>query len=1804
MGSFFEKALGKFLPGKPQELTAEVHLAAFGKHPGWDDHIEDMDLDSSRLVATKRVLYVQGVGGNIDSGAWDTAEEADRLEGFSHIFVWRTGSDLVVGRMWSSRDGKGRTRYPMVVCAHCANLPLQWAITHVLPRLETIQQRCVSVTAAADVRAIIAEHRQQLRRLARQAQPVADPVPASPRALAGLADRPEMAPDHQGVHRIIYQIEREMAAYQARSGDASSSTARTTLLRSHHMRVPRCADAPEQAIPLWLGFLLGQLDPSAPMLLILPLDQPWLEIIVGEPGVQQLYCVRASLKAVPLATDIPYSLDDGFVARVETWIQESRGSEAAPAPPPEPAPPPAPPPEPQPTPAPAPAAPPQPHAAPPAEPSPAPAPAPRPAAAPAPRPARAPAALAAPALARRLVRLWPVFALIVLAIILALVVPRLLSERTRREEAPPPAQQAFVWQPEHAAAWRELCTAYNQWFGRFRSDLTRKQRLERWRSDPELAELVVKKIQHAARIVIDPRRIADQEGGDLEHMAQNPPEEAKNQKAVQRTTEALDAVKAIAEGIAQWPSAGEMALTTLAAQYAERGWHDQAKQLQAAAKAVEPQPGAAVAAAIDAALATKSRAASVEAPFRKIDQYQQAIRILGDDTAVQVREYVLAQARAARDLDGLFARLTEGERLAAGIARHSAQIRAHEKQIADAGGQAFAAKFLECVKASTVDAKDLKSLPEKLDYVKGIAPSIAARLREIRAYHDAIAALGDKPLADRLMDCARAEAVTATGLMALHEKLAYVKTLAPQVADRRKQLQQHLAAIKGLGDDVVTRFTQHLEASARNVRDTKALVQSVGDAAALAEQVAERWREVQGLQRTIEGSGDKILAQFGQYVAAKVRAQNDVAELPLYMNALDGVKAVGAQLAAAVQGDWEAGRIDRKAFATESSVHRNFAGAVSDATLEAWRKEVAAYYKLDPKTDPRLPPGAWDNAMADIAWRIAFLAESADAAKKKRGQGCAARHKALEARIQAVRKLPWIKKHQAQVADAAKTLSAELGTFEAELKDVIEPPAQWLKRVRALSEIASSNAVNQEWVKRRNDLVTDKVTAKMLRDFRKLYAKLWRGARTLREFLAGLDDPKHLPKGPPDAARKLPQNAAFQAMASAIAARREVAVKAAIAAIPWGNDKFSPSASALADFKHKDAWKKACHDYAAWRQNAGRLLVDFRTIESLLDAGYLLDGKPQGAAHAVGQLYDQWKGQQVFEELRKPLTPAIARVEGLIALKTMNRQQLAARAKALESGDPPEAALALWQRLGRKGDWPGTLDELKAEQTLRDRVRRLADALRTSNAPRANWLAQELAREGPKRWLACFDALVGRVTADDLEDKDIAGALGAVKPFQVQVEKLPAVTRLRVLVHRFRKQAAGLPDDARHAAVASAIAAFHKQVAALPDVAKSPPVRALVEQLGQVAKEKGPDKPTAGLAKAGPMASPVGQEWEATVDKDGKWAAYAWTRRPHSLRFVRIEPKDKSAKPAYLCTTEVSIGLFIDMMGAAERWREVGGLLKTYDPQLQPIKGPRVWEWKAVGTEVRIPQTWLAGESGAVRHYAEGLDPGTPSARHPMQYVSARAALYFARLMGCRLPTPSEWKAAFEAHGKGGGRNLRDATWQKQLDHVRKKREQTILIEWPDTGIFRPPDVKPSTGTAATVVVKGNDGTLWFEPVGSPDAFHHLVGNVAEFVLDCAPQFDERLKKLADLKTSTIVRFLGQHATALGVVGASALSPSELWNGSDKPFDKAWKTKPDEAADGYADVGFRLAFTAPRESPAERLKRVLRGHGYLTVSAR
>jgi hypothetical protein len=58
-----------------------------------------------------------------------------------------------------------------------------------------------------------------------------------------------------------------------------------------------------------------------PILAIAPVDEPWVDVIVGLPGTSELYCIQAARSAVPLSTDIPFSFDEAFLKRARSLLK-------------------------------------------------------------------------------------------------------------------------------------------------------------------------------------------------------------------------------------------------------------------------------------------------------------------------------------------------------------------------------------------------------------------------------------------------------------------------------------------------------------------------------------------------------------------------------------------------------------------------------------------------------------------------------------------------------------------------------------------------------------------------------------------------------------------------------------------------------------------------------------------------------------------------------------------------------------------------------------------------------------------------------------------------------------------------------------------------------------------------------------------------------------------------------------------------------------------------------------------------------------------------------------------------------------------------------------------------------------------------------------------------------------------------------------------------------------------------------------------------------------------------------------------
>ncbi|AWI10048.1 hypothetical protein [Ereboglobus luteus] len=297
-----------------QEITAlsrgappVVHLAAFGKHPAWNDHMEDIGLNTLTLLEAKRYIYLQGISGNIDSGAWnppsspapssDSAIQpfspsalSSAALSFNHWLLWQRPGEILLGRLLASTDGKGRTRYPFVVLAHIINLPLAAALETCAPLIDEAARQAREATTPDAVRQVIAQARARLSATAEASSDSPNPLPP------GL--RPAIDPT--GWARIYHVIESQLHQY--------GPGARPEHPSCRHLRLPSASPRAVQNLLWWATYWLTQLDTQIPLLLIAPETAAWLDLIVGEPASQHFRCLLVDSAALPTVTDTPYSV--------------------------------------------------------------------------------------------------------------------------------------------------------------------------------------------------------------------------------------------------------------------------------------------------------------------------------------------------------------------------------------------------------------------------------------------------------------------------------------------------------------------------------------------------------------------------------------------------------------------------------------------------------------------------------------------------------------------------------------------------------------------------------------------------------------------------------------------------------------------------------------------------------------------------------------------------------------------------------------------------------------------------------------------------------------------------------------------------------------------------------------------------------------------------------------------------------------------------------------------------------------------------------------------------------------------------------------------------------------------------------------------------------------------------------------------------------------------------------------------------------------------------------------------------------
>ena len=605
-----------------------------------------------------------------------------------------------------------------------------------------------------------------------------------------------------------------------------------------------------------------------------------------------------------------------------------------------------------------------------------------------------------------------------------------------------------------------------------------------------------------------------------------------------------------------------------------------------------------------------------------------------------------------------------------------------------------------------------------------------------------------------------------------------------------------------------------------------------------------------------------------------------------------------------------------------------------------------------------------------------------------------------------------------------------------------------------------------------------------------------------------------------------------------------------------------------------------------WRGAAAHVVADAVRVEHLLNVGYMPGVKsPDTAPLALalnslrsGELYKNADVQQSLEPLLRPVS----------VVESESNAPSAMRLLAEAADQPLGVRLAAWFKSGKDVSREALGQDLKSGEALLTAAR-----AKVTDKSRVDAIKGRLEADLRTRWEALL--------AGAKREQDVAAAIAMRdKITGVEIDKLAPAARFNFALHDLRQAVADAKGDDALEALAPAVQKVKALAASLTAEQRSQPaVAGLIGEVDRLGQGAQADLTTLGPASEAAKASANKIVWSPSVDPAGDKVAYRAVlatdagKEDVTLVFRRVRPS-ASGPASWICTTETSVGFFADLVTAADRWSAFhkDKLLPEYESShADPRVGPRAWDWTPYGRGMTRTLVWLSRDFVPPRaaHYPAGIaaefnptqigNPSNgerseelnPSRRQPMQYVSAKAAMLAASLIGCRLPTAAEWQTANKGVERHMGVNLRDVTWRLELDHM--KRTMAAGRCRPDAGMFVPAGEKPSD----EVWQRGdggelNDGVLWFREVPvsprPPEVFVDLVGNVGEFVTDSSGK--------------------------VCVIGGSALSPPT------RPTDKPFPIAADQATTGFSDVGFRLAFSEPAPG-IDKLRDLVAGNWYLTA---
>lgn len=1004
------------------------------------------------------------------------------------------------------------------------------------------------------------------------------------------------------------------------------------------------------------------------------------------------------------------------------------------------------------------------------------------------------------------------------------------------------------------------------------------------------------------------------------------------------------------------------------------------------------------------------------------------------------------------------------------------------------------------------------------------------------------------------------------------------------------------------------------------------------EAIATSEEIESAWDALAKAADAASGSGEKDAAHDPVLARLKEIAAREAGEaiksagegMPAMAAIRDRLTALNKSAESALAyANGSVDGWDRRGFLNSDKLKQIGAGAASAELLTQWLAlaQDPQFAKVD-APDPREPAlaklkEAGDQLRAD-GQRLSDMAKGGRELTML-PEEFDARFAAIGADAKALAETAWSNRNRASVETLSERLVQNVDALERDTKDALTTGMLALSEALATQDrnMFASGVLRTDW----NRTLDSAGTNSSKRDaFNKV--------RQRRDQLLALDRaiPEH-------AMITFPPTLEFNVAAwnRAYAAAREAHLGEALRSEPPDSAGASKS------------WK-------TWLGQAKEYFELAAKIDGALKKGEELSGPFAGAS-----LPDEVRRLNAIPSASE-LAPVVPSVSGAIAqiksfADTSDSVRLVGAIRDAESADAPEA-LAAWARLAELG-WPQSTSEFGvAKEFASSKIPGLIDKGIDASAREA---ARERAAERSRRiWLGFFNSRKASDRAGIDAAMTNAGLFGVTPSAESDLSK---AARYNALVWGLAHEAEefsraqtergigpSAPAEALGAqtAVARDLLGKFRAGAAELGLADSGAASKLIGAVSAIADREA--RPAFDPLKSGPAAlrGASGQPlWKG--EKVGNAIVYSLDlppgrlapgQQPPKLVFMPVEIRGEGGPIAtYVGTHEVSVGTLIgafEAQRAHQSWDQLQATLRHWDfDKDDPRPGPATWSWDLRRAKVILSdrskesvawkdQTgWLRGHPNmqGKPYYAPELgEIAPPNFDSPMDWVSPDAALLAAREMGVRLPTVNEWKAAVERAGgqksAASGQNRRDKTWLMQFQYIDKL--DVIGKEWPHAGIFWPKNLVPQWPQADGKMLyvnasddsslDVNDGYLWFAPsMRDSEGWSNLVGNVSEIVFDGGSEDMAGVEPTAEAIKPLVEKF----ADKWRVIGASALSSITLRDST--PYDplEAYEYKSlREARMGYADVGFRLAFSEggtgrPTETPAVLLAKALASAGYL-----